>query len=62
LRQYPFAKKLQSQTVSREKLCKTLLYEKAASKLLVQLTPGVDFTNGLPSAFTHTDPKSSKRY
>jgi hypothetical protein len=29
---YSFSNKLQSQTVSREKLCKTLLYKKAAFK------------------------------
>jgi len=32
-------KKLQSQTVSREKLQKTLSYQKAAHKVLVKLTP-----------------------
>jgi hypothetical protein len=36
--QNPFAKKLQTQIVSTEKLCKKLLYEKAAHKILVQLT------------------------
>ena len=35
-----FAKKLQTQTVSTEKLRKTLLYEKAAHKKLVKLAPG----------------------
>jgi len=33
------AKKLQTQTVSTEKLLKTLSYEKAASNMLVKLTP-----------------------
>ncbi len=33
-------KKLQSQTVIREKLCKALLYEKGWSKMLMKLTPG----------------------
>jgi len=33
LRRYSFAKKLQSQTVIREKLRKTLLYEKSAHKI-----------------------------
>ncbi len=37
--QYSFAKKSQSQTVIREKLRKTLLYEKAALKMFVKLTP-----------------------
>ncbi len=36
---YSFAEKLQSQTV-REKLHKTLLYEKGLSKILMKLTPG----------------------
>jgi hypothetical protein len=36
---YSFANKLHSQTVSREKLCKILLYKKAAPKMLVKLTP-----------------------
>ncbi len=39
LRQNPFAKKLQTQIVSTEKLFKKLLYEKAARKMLVKLTP-----------------------
>jgi hypothetical protein len=39
LRQYSFAKELQSQTASRGKLCKTLSYKKAARKILMQLTP-----------------------
>jgi len=39
LRWYSFAKKFQSQNVSREKLVKTLLYEKVASKMLMKLTP-----------------------
>jgi len=33
LRQYSFAKKLQSQTVIKEKRCKELLYEKGACTL-----------------------------
>jgi hypothetical protein len=39
LSRYSFAKKLQSQNVSREKLRKTLSKEKGASKLLMKLTP-----------------------
>jgi len=35
LRQYFCARKLQSQTVTREKLCKTLLYEKDKFKQLL---------------------------
>ncbi len=39
LRQNPFAKKLQTQIVSTEKLFKKLSYEKATRKMLVKLTP-----------------------
>jgi hypothetical protein len=38
LRQNPFAKKLQTQIVSTEKVCKEFWYEKAACKILVKLT------------------------
>jgi len=55
LRRYSFAKKLQS----RKKLYKSLSYKKAGHKMLVKLTPGVDFTNILPAAFTNADPKSA---
>jgi hypothetical protein len=34
-----FAKKLQSQTVIREKLLKALLYEKGARKMLMKMIP-----------------------
>jgi len=36
---YSFTKKLQSQIVTREKLCKTLLYEKVMRKMLMKLIP-----------------------
>jgi hypothetical protein len=39
LRQNPFAKKLQNQFVSTQKLRKKLSYEKAARKMMVKLTP-----------------------
>jgi hypothetical protein len=38
-RLYPFAKKLQSQIVTREKLCKALSFEKLLPKMLMKLTP-----------------------
>jgi hypothetical protein len=38
--QNPLTKKLQTQIVSTQKLRKKLLYEKAARKILVKLTPG----------------------
>jgi len=41
LHQYSKAKKLQSQTVIREKLLKTLSYKKAVRKMLVKLTHGL---------------------
>jgi hypothetical protein len=37
----PFAKKLQTQIVSTQKLHKKHLYEKAAHKILVKLTLGL---------------------
>jgi len=33
---------------------------KATCKMLVKLTPGVNFTNVLNKAFMHGDPKSAK--
>jgi len=33
---------------------------KAARKMLMKLTTGVDFTNILSAAFKHPDPKSAK--
>jgi hypothetical protein len=48
-----FFHKLNSQTVSREKRCKTLLYIKAVGKLLVKWTPGVNFINVLRSTFSY---------
>ncbi len=48
---------------TREKLCEALLYEKHAYKMLMKLTPGVNFTNMLMySFFTRADPKSIKRW
>jgi hypothetical protein len=38
--QYPFAKKSQSQNVTREKLRKALSYKKFAHKMLMKSTPG----------------------
>jgi len=40
LRQFSCDKILQSQTVTREKLQKTLLYKKGLQKMLIKLTPG----------------------
>jgi hypothetical protein len=51
LRQFPFFKKLQTQTVSTEKLQKINLYEKAACKMFVKLTIGVNFINILQTGF-----------
>jgi len=39
-----FPKKLQNQTLIREKLRKTLLYKKVSSKMLMKFTPGVTIT------------------
>jgi len=35
------AKKLQSQNITREKLCEELLYKKIERKMLVKLTPSL---------------------
>jgi hypothetical protein len=51
LQQYHFAKNLQSQTVIREKLHKTLLYKKAVCKMLLKSTPVDNFSNNLFATF-----------
>jgi len=53
---------LQSQTATREKLYKTLLYKKGENKLLMKLTPGANITNILQAALTLKDPKSAIRH
>ncbi len=44
------------------KAAQKLLYKKAARKMLVELTPWLNYINVLHTAFTLTDPKSVKRY
>jgi len=44
--------KITKPNLMREKLRKTLSNKKAAHKLLVKLTPWVNFTNVLQAAFT----------
>jgi len=61
LRQYYFAKKSQFQAVIREKLCKELSYKKGAHKMLMKLTPWVDFTNIFTESFYCPEPKSAKK-
>jgi len=41
LSRYSIGKKLQNQIVRRQKLCKTILYKKAARKMLVKLISGL---------------------
>ena len=48
----PVVKILQTQTLSTLKLYKTRSYEKAAYNILVNLTPGVNFTNPLAQSQT----------
>jgi len=48
--------------VTKEKLPKRLLYKKSAHKMLMKLTPGLNFINILCTAFTLADPESVKRY
>jgi hypothetical protein len=49
--QYSLSKKLKKKSLERENLHKILLYEKAAHKMLVKLTPGVNFINILQVPF-----------
>jgi len=42
---------LQSQNVTREKLRQALLYKKFNCKMLMKLTPGVNFINILQASF-----------
>jgi len=51
MRQYFCAKKLQSPTVIREKQRKALLYKKGLSKMLMKLTPVVNFIDILWATF-----------
>ena len=51
---------MQSQTITRESLHKTLSYEKAACLMMVKLTPGVNFINVQQAPFMLVDPKSAK--
>jgi len=50
-RWYSFNKKLQSQTVIRKKPDNALLFKKGSSKMLMKLTPWVDFINILRKHF-----------
>ncbi len=43
--QYPYVKKVQTQSARREKLRKTLLCEKADCKILAKLNPSFKITN-----------------
>jgi hypothetical protein len=60
LRQYFDAKKLQSQNITREKLHKTLLYEKFACKMLMKLKTVANFINILRAAFLANIPLPKK--
>jgi hypothetical protein len=54
--------KITKPNATREKLPKRLTYKKGKHKMLMNLTPGVNFTNVLCAAFTLVDPESVKRY
>ena len=43
LNRYSFTKKIQCQTISKIKICKTFLYENATLNMLMNLTPGDKF-------------------
>ncbi len=51
----------QSQNVTREKLHKALWYDQRVGKILMKLTPGVNFINFLQAAFMPSDPESKKK-
>ncbi len=53
---------VQSQTLSREKLLKRLLYKKGDHKMLMKLATVYNFTNVWLTALKLADPKSVKRY
>jgi len=44
-------KNYKAKTTNRENLHKTLMYKKAARKMLMKLTPKDNFTNIIPAAF-----------
>ncbi len=48
---YSIAEKMQSQTVRREKLSKTIPNKKSAHKMLVKLTLVINFTSNLQAAY-----------
>jgi hypothetical protein len=48
-------KKLQSQTVTRKNLRKTLKHKKVTHKMLMELTPGVNYTMFLLADFLPVD-------
>ncbi len=58
LHRFPFAKKLHTQIVKQLRA----FVHKNRSKMLVKLTPGLNFTNVLLTAFVLVDPKGVKRY
>jgi len=53
LHQYYFPKKLQNQTVSREKLSITIPFGKVHHKMLAKFTPVVNFINVLHAHFSY---------
>ncbi len=59
---YSWAKKLQSQKVTREKPCKTLLYKKNYAKRLLKLTLRVDFINKHNLIFCTEEPCAAFLY
>ncbi len=57
MRRYCFDKKLHSQNVIKEKLCKMISYEEVRSKMLMKLTPVDVPTTHLPEVgFIPTNP------
>jgi len=50
----------QSQNITRKSCQKRRLYKQSTWKMLMKLTPGLNFINVLRTAFTLTDPESVK--
>ena len=62
LRHNSFDKKIQSQTVTREKLLKVLPYEKATRNMMMKLTQGWSISTTFYKHLLHTQiPKAQKR-
>jgi len=58
---FSFTKKLQSLPKVEKNCAKHFFNGKSAPKMLVNLTPGLNFINVLCTAFAHVDPECAKK-